>query len=322
VLINNITESKQNEEKLRFQADLLCSVNEAIIAVNENGNISYWNKVAEDIFGWSASEIFGADIIQLIQKNVLNPHQEIETEITQNGCYNGEIICKRKDDTIIVIDIHCKVVNNRQSEFNGLVVSARDNTKQKQLEKKLSNLSENLFTEVNILKRLHQISTKFIQYHNDSQKLYDNILDAAIELTNASKGNLLIFNEEKGYLENVAQSGFSKDFLQQFEAISQGKGSHGLGFRNKARLIVEDVSKSIIFNETKDLDVILNRNIHSMQATPLISSAGIFIGMLSTYYKTAHEFNEGELRTLDLLARQAADAVERNKSREELDKSK
>jgi PAS domain S-box-containing protein len=48
-----------------------------------------------------------------------------------------------------------------------------------------------------------------------------------------------------------------------------------------------------------------------MQSTPLISRSGQVLGMFSTHYRSPHQPGDRELRMLDLLARQAADLIER-----------
>ena len=56
----------------------------------------------------------------------------------------------------------------------------------------------------------------------------------------------------------------------------------------------------------------------SAQSTPLISRSGRILGMFSTHWKMRRELNERELRFLDLLARQAADLIERTQGEAEL----
>ena len=53
-----------------------------------------------------------------------------------------------------------------------------------------------------------------------------------------------------------------------------------------------------------------------MQSTPLVSRTGKVLGMFSTHYRRRHRPTERELRLLDLLARQAADLIERKRGEE------
>ena len=44
---------------ITFQAGLLDAVAHAVIATDLEGTVLYWNRVAEELYGWSASEIVG-----------------------------------------------------------------------------------------------------------------------------------------------------------------------------------------------------------------------------------------------------------------------
>src|SRR5262249_60907234 len=67
---------------------------------------------------------------------------------------------------------------------------------------------------------------------------------------------------------------------------------------------------------TDALDVVLRAGVGAVQSTPLITRSGGFIGMFSTHYRSTRHFSERDLRLLDMLARQAADAIERQRSEE------
>src|SRR6185295_7421884 len=62
----------------------------------------------------------------------------------------------------------------------------------------------------------------------------------------------------------------------------------------------------------------LEAGYRSAQSTPLISRTGRPIGILSTHWHAHHTPSERESRFLDLLARQAADAIERKEAAEVL----
>ena len=68
------------------------------------------------------------------------------------------------------------------------------------------------------------------------------------------------------------------------------------------------------------LDVLLEAGIRAFQTTPLIGRTGEIVGMFSTHYRTARHPEEADLRLLDLLARQAADLIERMRAIEALNR--
>jgi len=86
-------------------------------------------------------------------------------------------------------------------------------------------------------------------------------------------------------------------------------------------VVVEDVAQSPIFAGTPALQILLNAGVRAVQSTPIVDRAGATIGMLSTHYRKPAQPGERELRLLDLLARQAADLIERLRREEALKQS-
>jgi PAS domain S-box-containing protein len=84
------------------------------------------------------------------------------------------------------------------------------------------------------------------------------------------------------------------------------------------RIIVEDVTKSEIFVAEPALAVMLQAGARAVQSTPLVSSAGATLGMVSTHFRRPYRPADRELQLIDLLARQAANYLQRRKSEEAL----
>jgi len=62
----DITQRKVAEEQVRFQADLLEAVGQAIIATDLSGGISYWGPGAEELYGWTAQEVLGRKMAEVV----------------------------------------------------------------------------------------------------------------------------------------------------------------------------------------------------------------------------------------------------------------
>jgi signal transduction histidine kinase/ActR/RegA family two-component response regulator len=82
-------------------------------------------------------------------------------------------------------------------------------------------------------------------------------------------------------------------------------------------IVVENVINSEIFRGKPSLEVLLAEEVRAVQSTPLLSSAGNLLGMISTHFTSPHQMAERESRLIDLLARQAADYLERKRYEEE-----
>ena len=86
----------------------------------------------------------------------------------------------------------------------------------------------------------------------------------------------------------------------------------------RQRVIAPDVEKFPSLAGTPDLASYLETGIRAVQSTPLLSRRGELVGMISTHWKDVHEPSERDLRLLDILARLAADLIERKTQDEEL----
>jgi GAF domain-containing protein len=70
--------------------------------------------------------------------------------------------------------------------------------------------------------------------------------------------------------------------------------------------------------DSEDQQVYLNTGIRACQTTPLIARAGNVVGMISTHWRTRHQPSERDFGFFDILARHAADLIERSRQEEAL----
>ncbi|MBC2723449.1 PAS domain S-box protein [Desulfosporosinus sp.] len=312
IIIADITERKNTEEKLTLQANLLSSVHDAVVAYDENTNFIYCNKMAEQIFGWSAHELMGQSMKELFPSNTSKSRAKALAKLYEEGSYIGEIEYRRKDGMLINTDAHLRMLVNHKGEYKGLVGSFRDITQRKQKEEELKILKDDLAAEVEALNKLHSLSAHFILKDN-LQSIYEEILDVSMKLTHADRGHIAMLDKQAGNLKVYAHQGLTEEGINYFHCapVQHGRSVASAALKTLQRVIVEDVAQSPIFKGTPGLSILLSRGIKTMQATPMVSSSGNVVGVLETMHEVSHLFNERELRMLDLLARQAADAIER-----------
>jgi PAS domain S-box-containing protein len=105
-------------------------------------------------------------------------------------------------------------------------------------------------------------------------------------------------------------------FLGFFTSADEEQVAYMAALRRGERIIVEDVTQSALFRGTSGLDLMLAAGVRAIQCVPLISHTGQLLGMLITHYPAPHRPTDRERRMIDLLARQAADAIERTQVEE------
>jgi len=121
-----------------------------------------------------------------------------------------------------------------------------------------------------------------------------------------------IFRPELKELHLLAWRGFHPESAAFWERVRFDSASTcGLALSAGCRIIVPDVETCDFMAGTSDLDEYRRSEIGAVQSTPLISRSGQLLGMISTHWREPHQPTERDLRPLDVLARQAADLIER-----------
>src|SRR5215218_6632248 len=88
---SDITERKRAEEQIREQAALLDQAQDAIMVRDLDQNILFWNKSAEHIYGWSAAEVVGKNVRDLIFKQPSEQFDAARQIVLENGEWKGEM---------------------------------------------------------------------------------------------------------------------------------------------------------------------------------------------------------------------------------------
>lgn len=193
----------------------------------------------------------------------------------------------------------------------GLSVYVRDIDEQLRAEQALRESEARLATELNAARRLQDISTLLIQ-EGDIDALYHRILDAAIDLMHSDMASMQMLDHSRGALRLLAWKGFHPDSAACWEWVTVGSHSScGEALRTGRRVVVADVEMCDSIAGTPDLDAYRRSGIRAVQSTPLLSRSGHLLGMISTHWRDPHRPTDRDLRLMDVLARQAADLIER-----------
>ncbi len=139
-------------------------------------------------------------------------------------------------------------------------------------------------------------------------------LDAAIALTGAAKGILQLFDKDSHALTIAAQRGFERSLLEFSKYVRDEAAASARAMQSGELVIVEDIMASDIFAGQAAQKVIAEAGVRAIIAMPLLSSDGDVLGTISPHFAEPHRPSERELHFLDLLGRQTADYLERNRS--------
>jgi PAS domain S-box-containing protein len=140
----DITERKQAEERMLFQADILHTVTDSIIVTDLQGKVIYWNERAQQVFGYSSKEMLGGTLARLYMDAGPEYLASDLENILAGKDYIGEWLGRRKDGTPVWIDIKTTVLRNKEGTTTGFIGIAKDITANKARENALRVSEERL----------------------------------------------------------------------------------------------------------------------------------------------------------------------------------
>ena len=130
----DITELKQNQEKIREQADLLDLAHDAITIRDMDNCIRYWNHGAERVYGWTRAEAVGKSILELLK---LEPFKvsEARQQLLDKGFWNGELATHKKDGREMLVESSWTLVRDISGQPKAILAFSVDITEQRRLER-------------------------------------------------------------------------------------------------------------------------------------------------------------------------------------------
>jgi two-component system, cell cycle sensor histidine kinase and response regulator CckA len=131
---SDITERKRAEEQIREQAALLDQAQDAILVRDLSQKILFWNKGAEEIYGWSAAEAIGKNAELLLYKDHSMAFEAARQAIIQDGEWNGEMRQVRRDGAEIIVQSRWTLVRDEQSQPKSILIINTDITEKKRME--------------------------------------------------------------------------------------------------------------------------------------------------------------------------------------------
>jgi two-component system CheB/CheR fusion protein len=141
IVLVDVDSLKRSQEMLRQQTELLNQAHEPIIMWELHGAVSYWNKAAEETYGFTHEQAQGRRVDELLL--AVPPYEAYKEELQRDGYWTGELVHTRRDGQKIIVESRMVVVTDTEGRRR-VVQADRPITQRKESERILRSLADNL----------------------------------------------------------------------------------------------------------------------------------------------------------------------------------
>ena len=320
---------------------MIDEMNQGAVSVSPDSIILYSNRNFAGILGLNGPNVSGIQFGEYVAPQMREQFDRDLQEARDQGIRREYVLNHQSGRPVPVLISFAKL----QPQTNSVSIVVTDLTAQKELEeelrkaktgleeqvaertkelrdseRRLFRILEHSAADLKAMRRLNEIGTRCARDGDDLYSCLQEVLNVAIDISGADRGSIQLLDPLSGLLIKTNEAGFDPPFVEVFSDGAEPSASN-VAFETQQRVIVEDVRQSELFVGSPSLSAMTKAGVRAVQSTPLVSSAGNVLGVISTHFQTTRRPTEQEMRLMDLLARQAADYLERKhveQEREEL----
>jgi PAS domain S-box-containing protein len=126
------------------QASLLNLTHDTIFVRDMNDVIRYWNRGAQELFGWTTEEAIGKTAQQLLQTVFPAPVDDIHAELLRTDRWEGELKKTRADGTEVVVASRWSLRRDERGRAVAILETNNDITERKRWEQEIQSLNQEL----------------------------------------------------------------------------------------------------------------------------------------------------------------------------------
>ncbi len=292
-IVRDVSARKRADEQLRYQATLLANVNDAIVAFDAEHRITAWNAAAESLFGWRADEVLGQDGLEILGSEwPEGDPDEVRRQIAEVGSWRGESTELCKSGTRIHVEASSVVLRDEDGTITGYVSVHRDISERKRRERELLVVAA-------VSNALRSASTR--------AEMLPVILDEVLKLVEADGVALSMLDLGSG--DTIIQHARGVLAGGQGTRLERGEGIAGAVSASGEPFVTEDIRKEPMVARPEAFEAV-----RAVVCVPLVVQTQV-IGALWLGRQSA--FSPDEVRLFTAIADIAANAIERETSREQ-----
>ena len=134
VITSLMAKGRKSFEVLREQARLLDLTHDTVFVRDMNDVITYWNRGAVELYGWTREEAVGKVTHQLMQTIFPAPLEEINAELLRSGRWEGELVHTKRDGRQVTVASRWSIQQDEQGRPLAILETNNDITERKRAE--------------------------------------------------------------------------------------------------------------------------------------------------------------------------------------------
>jgi PAS domain S-box-containing protein len=285
------------EKDLREQADLLNLTHDTVFVMDMKGVIKYWNRGAEERYGWTADRAVGKVVHDMLNTVFPSPLEEIKAEVTCTGRWEGELLHTKKGGTQLVVASRWALQRDEQGAPVAILETNNDITERKRAEEALRRLNRELRAISNCNQTLLRAT--------DEQSLLEEICRIVCE----EAGYRMAFvayaeDDDAKSVRPVAWTGAEEGYLATvgltWADTERGHSPTGTAIRSGRTCCIQDFASDPRLAPWRE--GLLQRDFRSGIALPLKDEHGNAFGSLTIHSAQPNAFTPEEIRLLEELA--------------------
>jgi PAS domain S-box-containing protein len=286
---------RKQEEDLQRQADLLNLANEAIFARQLDSRIIFWNRGAEQLYGYSQSEAVGSLSHELLETEFPKGWDHFGASLIEAGEWTGELKQKTKAGRLIDVDSRFKLIDDRAGSYVILECN-RDISQRKQAAKRLAIE--------------HQV-TLMLAESETPEAAWGKILEIIGTGLEWDAGAFWLVNKQSQILEcQTTWQDRAKDDLacrEERATLARGIGLPGRVWQNEEPIWIPDVVKE---SSTLQLSTAGADRVHAAFAFPIKLRSEV-LGVIEFLSTEVRQADRDVLKTVRAVGGEIGQFVER-----------
>ena len=131
---SDVEEHRRAEEAVAEQARLLDLTHDTVFVRDEKNVIRYWNRAAQELYGWASEEAVGRVKQELLKTVFPVPLDDITAEVHRTGRWEGELVQTKRDGTRVVVASRWSLHRDADGRPSGVLETNNDVTARKAAE--------------------------------------------------------------------------------------------------------------------------------------------------------------------------------------------